>query len=253
MESPDPRLSRQSVRLSRRESPDPRQSVRMSRKESPDPRASSGRMSMRMEPPGRQSVARTPSSKSKAFRVIWHENISLGLTLKPDDRRRPIVARITGKNTTDEMKKVRVGDILVSANGVEIKPAGDKFKHTLETLAKIQRPATLIFKRPTIASDASSETKDKRPEYQYRWTDNSLGLIFAPHAETRLPVLSKGNLKKDSTRSLSLGDVLTNVGSVSLRGMTFTQVSEVLKKTSLPTTLTLRKRQRSSNPASNSD
>lgn len=187
------------------------------------------------------------------YEVTWPEGTALGLTLKVHPTTRfPMVARVTGTSNLKNIEHVTPGDVLFSANGAPIVPQ-PKFKHTLENLSRLPKPAVLRFRRgvpPASPSNAGSRVENgdralprvgsslKDHEFELIWRENSnLGLVFSSDGD--VPRVSKVDPESGgpSVTIVSVGDTLTCIGPLDIAGSSFHSSMATLRAVKRPVVL----------------
>ncbi|GLD99857.1 hypothetical protein PINS_up008585 [Pythium insidiosum] len=184
---------------------------------------------------------------SDEYEVIWPEGTALGLSLRVHPSTRfPMVARLTGTSNLKNIEHVRPGDVLFAANGAPIVPQA-KFKHTLEYLSKLPKPAVLRFRRGTPIDDADAVLPRGPPlkdyEYELIWRENTnLGLVFSSDGD--VPRVTKVDAESGgpSVVIVHVGDSLTHIGPMDIHGSSFHASMATLRAVKRPVVLRFQRR-----------
>ncbi|KAJ0407688.1 hypothetical protein ATCC90586_001870 [Pythium insidiosum] len=184
---------------------------------------------------------------SDEYEVIWPEGTALGLSLRVHPSTRfPMVARLTGTSNLKNIEHVKPGDVLFAANGAPIVPQA-KFKHTLEYLSKLPKPATLRFRRGTPVDDADAVLPRGPPlkdyEYELIWRENTnLGLVFSSDGD--VPRVTKVDAESGgpSVMIVHVGDSLTHIGPMDIHGSSFHASMATLRAVKRPVVLRFKRR-----------
>lgn len=185
------------------------------------------------------SPALSACENTHRYTISWGYD-KLGVSIKSDDGRVPIVHRVIPNSTK---RGIIPGDILVAINQTDTLEIG--CRATLKVLMTIQRPAQLTFQRngpsPTV-QDATSRKTDAdvhitpgKDLIQVEWVDGLLGIALArDRTAPHYPIIDKFTQKR---KGLKKKDQLIRINGISVVPNEFESTCEQLRTASRPCVL----------------